>query len=60
MCYGRRGAWHWDKRDYSTVYPPQNFSFPPPNVDAPIITYLLQCMNEASSTLQPWSQQGAA
>jgi hypothetical protein len=54
MVYGKRGDWHFDKRDYSHQYPPRQFPPMPSNIDAPAIKYVLNAMNQAFADIPGW------
>jgi len=51
---GKMGAWRFDKRSYSSTYPPRNLPPPPPGVDNDLVRALIDAINEASAVLPDW------
>ena len=54
MTYGTVGAWHFDKRDYTSAYPPKNIPDLPKNIDSPTLRRLIASINEASAACSNW------
>ncbi|KAK9797809.1 hypothetical protein WJX73_009693 [Symbiochloris irregularis] len=54
MTYGKVGSWHFDKRDYTALYPPKNIPDLPRNIDSPALRRLIASINEASAASNSW------
>jgi hydroxyproline O-arabinosyltransferase len=51
----QRGGYHFDKRDFTFIYPRPPLPIPPDNLqDGGIVTKMIAMMNEAMENLRPW------
>ena len=53
---GKRGFYHFDKREYEGSYPPRNLSLPA-ECQGQAIPALIRGINEASAVIEPWTPQ---
>eukprot|EP00891_Asterochloris_glomerata_P005594 jgi/Astpho2/5594/e_gw1.00079.269.1_t len=52
-CYGTLSDIHWDKRDYTTLYPPRNATWPP-SIQHTAARKHLELIAEAAAHLEHW------
>ena len=52
-CYGTLSDIHWDKRDYTTLYPPRNATWPP-SIQHTVARKQLELIAEAAAHLERW------
>ncbi|KAI8014017.1 Hydroxyproline O-arabinosyltransferase 1 [Camellia lanceoleosa] len=53
LTYGKIGEWRFDKRSYTTAWPPKNLPLPPPGVPESVVT-LVKMVNEATANIPNW------
>lgn len=53
---GKIGEWRFDKRAYTSRYPPKNLALPPQGVPE-LVVALVQAVNEASAALPDWPDE---
>ncbi|WOG87762.1 hypothetical protein DCAR_0206993 [Daucus carota subsp. sativus] len=55
LTYGKIGEWRFDKRSYTTSWPPRNLPMPPPGVPESVVT-LVKMVNEATANIPNWGE----
>ncbi|CAL5361102.1 unnamed protein product [Camellia sinensis] len=53
LTYGKIGEWRFEKRSYTTAWPPKNLPLPPPGVPESVVT-LVKMVNEATANIPNW------
>ncbi|CAL5443711.1 unnamed protein product [Camellia sinensis] len=53
LTYGKIGEWRFDKRSYTTAWPPKNLPLRPPGVPGSVVT-LVKMVNEATTNIPNW------
>jgi len=54
---GKRGFWHWDKRDWAGMPPPVKSSDPPPDgCKNELVFRLVEMVNQASGDIECWDE----
>jgi len=57
---GKRGEWRFDKRSYSSAYPPKVIPPPPEGMDNELVRVLVDAVNEAAAALPNWGEWGGS
>lgn len=50
------GQWRFDKRTYAFKPPPRNLAQPPVGIENVLVSYLINAINEATSTIPGWDE----